>query len=46
MSYTYKGVLIDQSVLNPRDILEKITVVGNRETSLEGEGFSVLYDAG
>lgn len=39
MSELFKGILIDQSVLEPEKILEKVKIVGSREASLEGENF-------
>lgn len=35
----YKGVLIDQSVADPRAILKNTTIVSTRKTTLEGENF-------
>lgn len=35
----YKGVLIDQSVLDPKAILDNLKVVSSRTTTLEGESF-------
>lgn len=35
----YKGVLIDQSVSDPREILDLTNVTSSRTTKLEGEAF-------
>lgn len=35
----FKGILIDQSVSKPKEILENAKVIDSRETSLEGESF-------
>lgn len=41
----FKGILIDQSVSDPRAILENANIISSRRTSLEGEGFrgTVLF---
>lgn len=39
MKDTYRGILIDQSVEDPDEILLHTTVSGKRETTLEGESF-------
>lgn len=39
MASSYKGIIIDQSVLEPKDIIKKAKIISDRETTLEGESF-------
>ncbi len=47
MSNLFKGILIDQSVSNPENVLKYAKVISKRETTLEGESFRgkvLFYD--